>query len=102
MRVYTGPVDLETVKPEVTKLSVLPEKVIIDWVKFVLDGVFIEGSYDGVTFSEIGKDTHSPFEDTRANVTEGAETRYYRLRYFKNDEAVGLYSDIVKVVCSIP
>ena len=30
MRVYTGPVDLETVKPEVTKLSVLPEKVIID------------------------------------------------------------------------
>lgn len=101
MRVYTGPVDLETVKPEVTRLTVLPEKVIIDWVKFVLDGVFIEGSYDGVQFTEIGKDTHSPFEDTRVNVTEGAETRYYRLRYFKKDAAVGLYSDVVKVVCSI-
>ena len=101
MRVYKEPVDLETVKPEVTRVTVLPDKVIIDWVKFVLDGVFIEGSYDGVQFTEIGKDTHSPFEDTRVNVTDGAEIRYYRLRYFKNDEPVGLYSDVVKVVCSI-
>jgi len=102
MRVYKEPVDLETVKPEVTKLTVLPEKVIIDWVKFVLDGVFIESSLDGTTFTQIGKDTHSPFEDTRSNTTDGAETRYYRLRYFKNDAPVGLYSDVVKVVCMIP
>ncbi len=67
-----------------------------------LDGVIIESSYDGVTFTEIGKDTHSPFEDKRSNVSECAETRHYRLRYFKNDTAVGLYSDVVRVVCSIP
>jgi hypothetical protein len=102
MRVYTEPVDLETVKPEVTRITVLPDKVIIDWVKGTLDGVFIESSYDGVTFSEIGKDTRSPFEDKRSNVSDGAETRHYRLRYFVNDEPVGLDSDVVKVVCSIP
>ena len=101
MRVYKEPVDLETVKPEVTRITVLPDQIIIDWVKGTLDGVFIESSYDGVTFTQIGKDTRSPFEDKRSNVSDGAETRHYRLRYFKNDEPVGLFSDVVKVVCSI-
>jgi hypothetical protein len=101
MRVYKEPVDLNTVKPEVSRITVLPDKVILDWIKYTLDGVIIESSYDGVTFTKIGQDTHSPFEDTRSNVSEGAETRYYRLRYFENDVAVGHFSDVVKVVCSI-
>ena len=102
MRVYTEPVDLETVKPVISRLTVLPEKVIIDFIKGTLEGVLIFGSYDGVTFTQIGKDTHSPFEDTRSNASDGAETRYYKLRYFVKDAPVGLESDIVKVVCTIP
>ena len=46
MRVYKEPIDLETVKPVVTRITVLPDKIIIDWVKGTLDGVFIESSYD--------------------------------------------------------
>ncbi|MBC8387201.1 MAG: hypothetical protein H8E13_04035 [Actinobacteria bacterium] len=101
MRVYKEPVDLNTVKPEVTKITLLPEKVIFDWAKGSLDGVIVKGSYNGIDYTEIGKYNHSPFEDTRSNVTDGPETRYYIFRYFKGDLPVGLETDPIKVICTI-
>ena len=96
------PVDYDLVIPEVTRVTNLPDRVILDWIKGLLDGVIIESSYDNVTWVEIGKDMSSPFEDTRKNkVAHIPETRYYRLRYFKNDKPVGQYCDVVKVTCDI-
>ena len=96
------PVDYDSVIPEVTKVTNLPDQIIIDWIKGSLDGVVIECSYDNVAWAEIGKDMSSPFEDTRKNkAAHIPETRYYRLRYFKNDKPVGQYCDVVKVTCDI-
>ena len=96
------PVDYDLVIPEVTKVTNLPDRVILDWIKGLLDGVIIESSYDNINWVEIGKDMSSPFEDTRKNkVAHTPETRYYRLRYFKNDRPVGQYCDVVKVTCDI-
>ena len=95
-------IDYDQVIPEVTKVTNLPDKVIIDWIKGFLNGVIIECSYDNVAWAEIGKDMKSPFEDTRKNKTAHTpETRYYRLRYFKNDKPVGIYCEVVKVTCDI-
>jgi hypothetical protein len=96
------PVDYDSVVPEVTKVTNLPDKVIIDWIKGFLDGVIIECSYDNLVWAEIGRVMKSPFEDTRKNkVAHTPEIRYYRLRYFKNDRPVGQYCDVVKVTCDI-
>jgi len=101
-RVETPPVDLNTVKPEVSGVTVLSDQVIIDWIKKHMDGVIIFASYDGVTYTELGRDTRSPFEDKRKNVVPGKpETRYYKLRYLKGDQPVGLESDVIKVVALI-
>ena len=96
------PVDYDLVVPEVTKVTNLPDQIVIDWIKGSLDGVVIECSYDNVAWAEIGKDMKSPFEDTRKNkAAHTPEIRYYRLRYFKNDKPVGMYCDVVKVTCDI-
>jgi len=107
------PVDLTTVKPIISKVTVLDDMVILDWVKASLDGVIVMGSYDGTSYTQIGTDAKSPFEDTRANQSEAPaalaappppssgrspELRYYKMRYIKNDKPVGLFSDVVKVV----
>ena len=94
--------DYSAVQPKVVNITVLPDKVILEWLKGTLDGVFIEGSFDKVNWEKLDKDNRSPFEDVRKNQKANLpELRYYRLRYFKNDEAVGLYSDIITVNCDI-
>lgn len=101
-RVDKPPVDPNTVKPDVSGVTVLSDQVIIDWIKKHMDGVIIFASYDGVTYTELGRDTRSPFEDKRKNVVPGKpETRYYKLRYLKGDLPVGLESDVIKVVALI-
>lgn len=100
-KVHTPP-DLNTVKPKITHVTILMTKVILDWIKGPMDGVIIYGSYDGVTFVEIGRDTKSPWEDERLNRTPHvAEVRYYKLRYMKDDQPVGLETDVLKVVVDI-
>ena len=95
------PLDLSTVKPIISKVTVLDDMVILDWVKATLDGVIVMGSYDGTSYTQIGTDTKSPFEDTRPNQSAAPakpEVRFYKMRYIKNDKPVGLFSDVVKVV----
>ncbi|MDI6780047.1 MAG: hypothetical protein QME25_07655 [Bacteroidota bacterium] len=54
------------------------------------------------TFTKLGKDTISPFEDNRRNsAPEIPEVRIYRMRYLKGDDEVGNWSDEVKIVCLI-
>ena len=101
-RVVHTPPDLNTVKPRVTLVTVLMAQVILDWIKGRMEGVIIYGSHDGTTWTEIGRDLKSPYEDTRSNRTAGvAEVRYYKMRYMKDDKAVGLESDVIKVVVDI-
>lgn len=101
-RVETPPVDLNTVKPVITGVTVLADQVILDWLKRNMDGVIVYGSYDGVIYTDLGRDNRSPFEDIRKNVVPGKpETRYYKLRYIKNDKPVGLESDVIKVIVLI-
>lgn len=102
IRVYHEPPDPATMKPEITGKSILPEKIEIDWVKKGMQGVIVHGSYDGSSFSQIGTDGRSPYEDFRKNQQEGQpETRHYKLRYMKDDKPIGLESDVVKVVAEI-
>lgn len=101
-RVFHEAPDLNTVKPTISKVTVLMAQVILDWVKGRMEGVIIYGSYDGATWAEVGRDFKSPYEDTRRNQTPGTpETRHYKMRYMKDDKAVGLESEVVKAVVDI-
>lgn len=101
-RVISETPDLDTVKPVIPSITSLPDKIVFDWVKSFLDGLFAESSYDGVNWNFKDKDLRSPWEDTRKNQTLNVpEARYYRFRYMKGDTAVGLYTDVIKVVCEI-
>jgi len=101
-RRVSAPLDLNSVKPIISQVTLLDDKIIFDWVKSLLDGVLIEASFDGVNWEKLDKDNKSPFEDVRKNKVKGvAETRHFRFRYLKNDVPVGLYTDPIKVVCDI-
>ena len=100
-RVITEPVNLKTVKPVITGITVFPEQAIIEWVRGGMDAVVVYSSYDAKKFTKIGQDMRSPFEDTRKNKSEQPEVRYYRLRYMKNDKLVGLVSEIYTTVTEI-
>ena len=101
-RVDRTPVDLTTVKPVISRVTTLMNMIIYDWIKGRMEGVIIYGSYNGTTWTEIGRDLKSPYEDTRSNQQPGvAEARYVKMRYMKNDQPIGLESDVVKVVVDI-
>lgn len=93
--------DLNTVKPRITEVVSLPDKVIIGWTKGSMQGVIVQRSLDGVTFNDVDKDFKSPWEDMSQNRTSTSEWRYYRLRYLYNDAQVGVYSEPVRVLVSI-
>lgn len=102
IRVFSEKPDLNTVKPVITGITLLPAFVEIDWRKAGMDGVFVHGSFDGSSFAQIGTDNRSPWEDTRTNQVLGeAEVRHYKMQYMVADKPVGLFSDVVKVVVQI-
>lgn len=102
IRVFSEKPDLNTVKPKITGITILPAFVEIDWRKAGMDGVYVHGSYDGNTFTQIGTDNRSPWEDRRPNQVLGeAETRWYKMQYMVADKPVGLFSDVVKVVVQL-
>lgn len=102
MRRDKPPIDLNKVKPVISQITVLPDKVIYDWVKGSLQGIIIESSMDGLNFEKLDKDFKSPFEDLRKNkVFNVPETRYMRFRYMFNDVPVGDFTEPIKVVCDI-
>jgi hypothetical protein len=48
-------------------------------------------------FVFLGRDTHSPYIDTRPNLTNGPELRIYKLVLVDNDEEVGIESDLMEI-----
>jgi hypothetical protein len=118
--VLETPPDPNTAKPVISKTTLLPDQVILDWVKGPWDGVYIEsyvvstapgGGTPGTPsptpgaptplWVKIGEDEKSPYEDTRTNVGPHPETRFYRMRYKKDNKPIGLWSDVVKVIVEI-
>lgn len=94
-------VDLNTVKPRISGTTALADKVVIDWVKGGMQGVTVESSLDGTNWAKRDKDFRSPWDDTAPNRGTEPEWRHYRLRYLYQDQSVGLYSDVVRVLVSI-
>lgn len=91
-----------TIKPVISGITKLSRKIILDWEKGNMDGVIIFTCYDGANFTMLKKCAHPPFEDKRKNLSYVTpESRYYKMRYFKNDVPVGLESDVVKVTAEI-
>ena len=91
--------DLTNAKPTLTlKGPVVAGDVKVDFNKSISDGVLIEskrGSETTFTFLTIDRELH--YQDTRANLGAGPETRQYRARYMLNDAPVGNWSDVLTV-----
>ena len=83
--------------------TMLPDKVRLDWVKGDSDGVVVQCKRGAeANFTTLDKDTKSPYDDARRNLTaDQPETRIYRMRYLSADTEVGSWSDEVRVVCMI-
>jgi hypothetical protein len=81
--------------------TVMPDQVRIDWEKGRFDGIVVQSKRGTeTTFTSLDKDTSSPFEDKRPNVTPNLhEESIYRLRYLIKDAEVGQWSDELKVFC---
>jgi hypothetical protein len=102
MRREKRKLDLNDVKPVIKHFTVYANKVSFSWRKGKLHGVSVELSYDGNNFAFLDKDSKSPFDDfTKNKVRNESETRYYRFRYIYNDEPVGKYTEVIKVLCDI-
>jgi len=101
MRVFKEGINYNEVKPRIKRFVSLPNCTEIYWVKARMEGVLVDRSYDGKDFEEIRICTHSPFIDKDKNKTNTPENRFYQLRYINKDVPVGLYSDVVKVLCEI-
>ncbi len=121
--------DLATMKPQASSVVSTSLKIIIDWVKGPMHGIkilaakrvlnrdvissdvqsLVNDDEAGLKIAEMPEliweildtDYRSPWEDTRPNLTNKPETRYYKLVYVYKDQIVGLESDIIKVVAEI-
>jgi hypothetical protein len=113
-------IDFDTVKPSITVRKISNTGITLDFVKGVMDGVVIfvgsipaqktsaessdtstdtEGS---IIWTELTRVNHSPFMDGCNNIKSNvAETRYYKMQYYKKDEVVGLESDIMRVLAEV-
>ena len=90
--------EINTAKPKVVA-TIVGNYIIFDWLKRMFDGVAIYRKRGNeTTFTLIGRDTFSPFEDAIGNITEGAsEVRIYKFIYILDDKEIGLFSDEIKV-----
>lgn len=82
------------------KATPTPNSVVrLDWVKRRASGVIVESQRgDETTWTVLGRDTLSPYFDTRAPLVNGVpEIRRYRIRYLMGDAAVGDYSAILTI-----
>lgn len=101
-----GIIGAEATEPEAKptgKANRLPNyEVEITFVKRSFDGVDIESQRgDETAWAYLAFDGRSPYNDRRPPLTAGQpEVRRYRLRYRKNDEPVGEYSDVLTVTAS--
>lgn len=101
-RVISEPADPNIAKPVITEITILSAMIIFDWIRSSWQGIFIESSYDGINWTYSDKDFKSPWEDKRKNQQSNVpEARYYRFKYMQNDQPIGLYTDVIKVLCEI-
>lgn len=121
--------DPATMKPQASSVVATTNKIIIDWVKGPMHGIKIlaakrvlkrdvintgatvmsSDDEAGLAIEQMPEliweildtDYRSPWEDTRPNLSNKPETRYYKLVYIYKDQIVGLESDIIKVIAEI-
>ncbi|MDP2209531.1 MAG: hypothetical protein Q8K98_12295 [Bacteroidota bacterium] len=95
-------ISIDQQKP-VFSIAVLPDKIRLDWVKGEFDGVVIQSKRAAETsYMPLDKDTKSPYEDARPNITPDIhEARIYRMRYILDDKEAGQWSDEMKIYCML-
>lgn len=95
------PPNPDTTQPAIGSFHTAPGQTDVDWVRGPFDGVDVDLSYDGQTWTSGGFDNRSPYEDRRPNQVPGTpETRYYRLRFRYKGEPFGQYSAVGQVVAA--
>ena len=113
-------IDLNTLKPIVSVKAITSKSITLEFLKAGLEGVIIyagtpfhvpaqeggttpsgETTEAEVDWVELARMNHSPFIDTRENSSNKPETRYYKFQYLKKDKAVGMESDIIRIVSPI-
>jgi hypothetical protein len=84
--------------PEV-RIQVAPGRVRLQWKKRRMSGVRVYGRLAGQTqWQFLGVDTKSPYDDRRPLASPGVpELREYRLRYLKDDDEIGPFSNLLTV-----
>ncbi len=87
-------------KPTGTTTSLTGSIVRIDWKKGKFDGIYIDSQRNDETqWTRLDFDMRSPYEDARAPIAAGKpEERRYRLRYFMDNTAIGLNSDLIVAI----
>ncbi len=103
LQIATAPTDSAIpadAKPSATAAAMTGSIVRLDWTKGKFDGVFIDSQRgDENDWTRLDFDMRSPFEDTRPPIAAGKpEERRYRLRYFVDNQAVGLWSDTINAI----
>ncbi len=110
-------------KAIISSINVFPDKAEINWIKNNMQGAriysarvtgnqqqivnLVQDNGAGLTvppdlvWEALDIDMRSPYDDKRLNLSNQPEIRYYKIRYIFNDEEVGEYSDIVRVVTEI-
>ena len=85
-------------QPDLRAISVVAGEVTIGFRKRGFTGVEISSRRGSETeFSFLARDTEEPYVDTRANLSPGPETRYYRAQFLNKDQPVGQFSDLLVV-----
>lgn len=91
-----GKIDLDTARPVIKNIQVLPGEVHLDFVRRIFDGIDGEYSTTGVDAWTKGEfDNRSPYEDKRPGPPE---MRYYRFRYRYKGQPVGQYSEVASAM----
>ena len=95
-----APPNLDDAKPTGTTTSLTGSIVRIDWKKGRFDGIYIDSQRNDETlWTRLDFDMRSPYEDARPPSQPGKpEERRYRLRYFMDNQAVGLNSDVLAAI----
>ena len=91
--------DLTNAKPTLkVKGPAVSGDLKIDFIKSISDGVTIESKRGSETaFTFLATDSEPHYQDTRANLAAGPETRQFRARYLLSDAPIGNYSDVLTV-----
>jgi hypothetical protein len=92
--------NIATLKP-LPKLKKIQQGIFIKYAKLRMGGAVIFSRRGSETvFTRLEKVTLSTYTDTRPNLDNAvSEIREYYLVYFKNDELVGVQSDVASVRC---